>query len=66
MEIEKRLPFECCENCGEFILKVQERTLFYSNKGSTVGITVSCKNEGKCKHLKENLKRIGDQNADWQ
>lgn len=62
MEIEKRLPFECCETCGEFVLKVQERTLFYSDRGSTVGITVSCKNEGKCRHLRRNLEKMGEVN----
>lgn len=60
MEIEKHLPFECCETCPEFIMKVQQRTLFYGDDGSHIGLTVSCKNESKCVHLKKSLMKMNE------
>ena len=63
MDIEKRLPFDCCENCGEFILHTEQRTLWYGDGGSHLVLTVSCKNEEKCKHLKQNLNKLENGNA---
>lgn len=56
MEIEKQLPFDICENCDEFILETEQKTLWYGDGGSHLVLTVSCKNEEKCKRLREHLK----------
>ena len=54
MKIEKNLPFDFCEDCEDFILHVEEQVLFSDR---TVGrvLTVSCKNENRCRKLKEHL-----------
>lgn len=56
MEIKKDLPFECCENCPEFILDTREQVIFSVSKPSLRILTVSCKNKLLCKRLKENIK----------
>lgn len=59
MDIRKQLPFECCENCGEFILDVQEETthLYADNDlvSSNLTLFVRCKNAAKCIHLNRNM-----------
>ena len=62
MEIEKHLPFECCDTCGEFIMKVQQKTLFYDGGSTHICLSVGCKYENKCVHLKRNLTKIGELN----
>lgn len=65
MEIRKELPFECCENCGEFILDVGEETTHLYGDGKEIGsrlvLYVRCKNARKCIHLNRNLYRLVDQ-----
>ena len=57
MLIEKKLPYDFCDNCKEFILKIDEHFAFSPVVGSTERvITVYCKNSGKCGHLLKNLK----------
>ena len=43
MTIEKSLPFECCEECKEFVLSVNEQAIF-NNGIQTKKIVVNCKN----------------------
>lgn len=68
MLIKKSLPYDFCENCGEFVLKVDDQRMFSPDIGCTERvITVYCRNSGKCKHLKKNLekqmRKDGDLNA---
>ena len=63
MEIRKDLPFPYCDECEEFVLKVDDHLLFYGN-GSERVLTVRCKNANKCLHLKRNLDRKEAENAD--
>lgn len=66
MDIIKELPFEFCDSCSEFILDVNEKTLYYtdfSGTSSHIAITVRCKNEGKCKQLKHNLHKLENTDA---
>ena len=63
MDIVKRLPFDVCENCGEFVLDVSSQTMWYGDGGSHLLLTVRCKNAEKCKRLRKNLNRMGDVNA---
>ena len=56
MQIDKCLPFDCCERCQEFILKVDEQAIFTENRRIEVVLKVYCKNEYLCKHLKKVLK----------
>ena len=63
MDIVKQLPFDVCENCGEFILSVDQQQLWYGDGGSHLAITVRCKNAGKCKQLKRNLKKLETENV---
>ena len=58
MIIEKDLPFECCENCEQFIVRTNER-VFYTDTTSHRVLTVSCKNEWLCKQLKDKLEKDG-------
>jgi len=52
MTIEKSLPFECCEECKEFVLSVNEQAIF-NKEIQTRKIVVKCKNEWLCQQLKE-------------
>ena len=63
MVIEKRLPFDLCENCQEFILDVNQQYIFYGDGGSHLVLTVECRNAEKCRQLKKNLERTGDNAA---
>jgi len=63
MDIVKQLPFDVCENCGEFILDVKQQELFYGDGGHHLALTVRCKNAGKCQQLKRNLKKLETENA---
>lgn len=63
MDIVKQLPFDVCENCGEFVLDVKQDVLWYGDGGSHLALTVRCKNAGKCKQLKQNLKKLETENA---
>ena len=60
MDIVKELPFDICENCGEFILDIEQKTLWDYQDNSRLMLTVKCKNEKKCKRLKENLKGFNE------
>lgn len=62
MIIEKRLPFECCEKCEDFILDVNEQTIFYGENSIRV-LTVECKNESLCRRLDANRKRCSNENG---
>lgn len=55
MTIEKNLPFDFCENCEDFILHVEEQVLFADERQFGRTLTVSCKNESRCKKLREHL-----------
>lgn len=55
MDIRKSLPFDCCENCDEFILKVDEQAIFTEDRRIETIINVRCKNERICEHLKKAL-----------
>ena len=56
MDIQKCLPFDVCEHCAEFIMKVDEQAIFSANERIEVVLTVKCKNERICKRLKDLLK----------
>jgi hypothetical protein len=59
MEIRETLPFDFCNQCKEFILDVDETTV-YADDGIMVRIlAVSCKHRGLCEKLKENIERVG-------
>lgn len=60
MNIEKKLPFESCDSCEEFILDVHDQ-VYFSQKHTQRIITVKCKNERICRKLKNNLKKMEDQ-----
>jgi hypothetical protein len=60
MQIEKQLPFGICESCGEFILDVEEKAVWHNDGHTHLVLIVRCKNEDKCKMLKENLKALED------
>lgn len=52
MTIEKSLPFDCCEECKEFVLSVNEQVIF--NDGiQTRCLVVRCGHEWLCRQLKE-------------
>ena len=55
MEIEKRLPFKHCDSCPEFILDIEQQTLFYYDNGSSLALIIRCKNERVCERLKKHL-----------
>lgn len=58
MLIEKKLPYDFCDNCDEFILKVDDQLTFLQPVGCTERvITVYCKNAGKCVQLKRNIEK---------
>ena len=58
MEIRKDLPFECCENCDDFILHSEEQVIYSPVKGCAERIlTVQCKNESLCIRLEGNRQR---------
>lgn len=63
MDIRKRLPFEHCETCPEFILSVDDKVLFYGTQSSERVIDVRCKNETKCLRLNEMNKKEMNKNA---
>ena len=56
MDIRKCLPFDCCENCEKFILKVNEQAIFTEDRRIENVIGIHCKNEKICKRLKQELK----------
>lgn len=56
MLIDKCLPFESCDKCDEFILKVDEQAIFAEDRHIEVVLKIRCKNEYLCKHLKQVLK----------
>lgn len=56
MDIQKRLPFDACEHCGEFILKVDEQAILSVDNRIEVVLTVKCKNEHMCRRIKDLLK----------
>ena len=56
MDIEKNLPFDICENCSEFILDIEQKTLWDWKDNSRLVLTVRCKNAEKCKRLQNHLK----------
>ena len=60
MQITTKLPFDCCENCSEFVLKVDDNFIHLSNGYNCREITVRCKNAGKCKHPRKKLTKKGD------
>ena len=64
MDIVKQLPFDVCENCPEFLLSVEQKTLWYGDDGSHLVLTVQCKHSEKCKHLKRNLNILEDHRYD--
>ena len=55
MEIRKDFPFDLCETCGECILDVEDKVLFFQGDSYQRVITVSCKNEPLCRRLKEKV-----------
>ena len=55
MKIDTKLPFEHCEKCKEFVLKVNDCYQIFNSGNSQHVIVVRCKNEWLCKQLKENL-----------
>ena len=56
MDIQKCFPFETCDKCEEFILKVDEKAIFTSDGRVETVLKVRCKNEHLCEHLKRVLK----------
>ena len=63
MKIEQHLPFECCNDCPEFILDVNEQ-VYFSMEHTMRIIKVGCKNERICFKLKKNLIKMGDKKDD--
>jgi hypothetical protein len=61
MDIRKELPFDVCDNCPEFVLSVDQQTLWYGDGGSHLVLTIHCKNDAICNHLKTNLNRLENQ-----
>ena len=53
MDIRESLPFECCGKCANFILDVNETTLFADDGIASRVLDVSCKNRELCKMLQE-------------
>ena len=63
MDIVKQLPFDVCENCGEFILACDTKQLWYGDGGTHLALTVRCKNAEKCQQLKRNLHKLEKDDA---
>lgn len=64
MEIKTRLPFDCCENCEDYLMHVEEQVIFVQN-GSVREILVSCKRENQCRRMQQDrisneIKRTAD------
>ena len=58
MKIIESLPFEQCEKCADFILDCDKRQVLFNSCGSTeLVLSVSCKNEMKCRQLEESKRR---------
>lgn len=57
MDIKQSLPFTHCENCPEFVLKVDEQTFFVDNITHRM-IEVRCKNEWLCKQLEKKFGEV--------
>jgi len=53
MEIRQSLPFQCCEDCKDFILNVEEQTIFGDGRIAMRILYVSCKNENLCRRLEQ-------------
>ena len=50
MEIVESLPFDCCRNCSECVLKVKEQNIFNGNtERIELIMNVSCSNINRCK-----------------
>lgn len=50
-DITECLPYKECQNCQNFLLNVNERTIFTESGRIEVKLEVSCKNEHICKFL---------------
>ena len=52
MDIVKKLPFNRCENCPEFVMKVEEQFIHSTDGYYNKVMIVKCKNERLCRYLK--------------
>lgn len=63
MDIKKELPFDQCETCSDFILKVREEFIYSEDHHITKLLIVCCKNESLCRRLDTNRKRCRNENG---
>ena len=52
MKIEQYLPFESCENCKDYVMKVDDVYLT-SEYGGEKHVVIRCKKAANCKRKKE-------------
>ena len=57
MEIRQNLPFKHCEQCKEFVMDVEQQSVFGEDGLLTRTLFVGCRNEWMCKQLEDMIRK---------